>query len=105
MKRVSQRGMYNAVADINIVPMLDLVFNLLIIFMLTTPLLEQSIPINLPTAQNASPIKEHDLTTVNLDAAGGIFLDKKPATLAELESAAAATIATAARSLTIVWSH
>ena len=84
MKRVSQRGMYNAVADINIVPMLDLVFNLLIIFMLTTPLLEQSIPINLPTARNAAPIKEQDLTTVNLNATGGIFLDRKPVTLAEL---------------------
>ena len=92
MKRVSQRGMYNAVADINIVPMLDLVFNLLIIFMLTTPLLEQSIPINLPTARNAAPIKEQDLTTVNLNATGGIFLDRKPVTLAELESAAAARV-------------
>ncbi len=48
MKRISQRGMYNAVADINIVPLMDLVFNLLIVFMLATPLLEQSMDIKLP---------------------------------------------------------
>jgi len=92
MKRVSQRGMYNAVADINVVPLVDLVFNLLIVFMLTTPLLEQSINIKLPTASSAASMPEHDLTTVNLDAAGRIFLDKKSMTLAELEALARSRI-------------
>ncbi len=92
MKRVSQRGMYNAVADINVVPMMDLVFNLLIVFMLTTPLLEHSINIKLPSAPHSEPIKERDLTTVNLDAAGRIFLDQKMVTLAELEGVAIAHV-------------
>ncbi len=94
MKRVSQRGMYNPVADINVVPLVDLVFNLLIVFMLTTPLLEQSINIKLPRAQSTSPMPEHDLTTVNLDAAGQIFLGKRRVSLADLEGEARSRVQT-----------
>ena len=85
MKRFSQRGMYNAVADINIVPMMDLVWNLLIVFMLATPLLEQSIDLKLPSAKSGAPMDAKDMTTVNLDATGHLFVDKKPVTYAELE--------------------
>ncbi len=86
MKRVSQRGMYNAVADINVVPMMDLVFNLLIVFMLATPLLEQSINIKLPAAKSATELNPKEFTTVSLDSAGHIYLGEKRVTLPELEN-------------------
>lgn len=92
MKRFSQRGMYNAVADINIVPMMDLVWNLLIVFMLATPLLEQSIHLKLPAAKSGSPMETKDITTINLDSAGHIYLDKKAVTFTELEQAARALV-------------
>lgn len=92
MKRYSQRGMYNAVADINIVPLMDLVFNLLIVFMLATPLLEQSANIALPPLKGAAPLNKKDITTVNLDSSGHLFLDKKRVTLPELEKAVHAKV-------------
>ncbi len=94
MKRVSQRGMYNAVADINVVPLTDLVFNLLIVFMLTTPLLEQSINIKLPSASSGGAIDTRDVTTVDLDSTGRAFIHEKPVTLGELEKLAREKIAT-----------
>src|SRR6266851_723314 len=48
MRRFSQRNVLVTLADINITPLLDLAFVLLIIFVITTPLLEQGIDLNLP---------------------------------------------------------
>ena len=86
MKRISQRGMYNAVADINIVPLMDLVFNLLIVFMLTTPLLEHSINLKLPQVAAGSTVDAKACTTIELDSAGRAFVEKKLVSLAEIEA-------------------
>lgn len=48
MRRFSQRNHLVTLNEINITPLLDLAFVLLIIFVITTPLLEQSIPLKLP---------------------------------------------------------
>lgn len=48
MRRFSQRSSLVTLSEINITPLLDLAFVLLIIFIITTPLLQQSIPLNLP---------------------------------------------------------
>ena len=50
MARVFKRkDRLSAMSEINLTSLMDLVFCLLIIFMITTPLLEQTIPLNLPT--------------------------------------------------------
>ena len=92
MKRISQRGMYNTVADINIVPLMDLVFNLLIVFMLATPLLEQSVDIKLPPLQSGSPVDTKDMTTIHLDSTGHAIVNDKSISLPELERLARAKI-------------
>lgn len=48
MRRFSQRNQLVTLNEINITPLLDLAFVLLIIFVITTPLLEQTIPLKLP---------------------------------------------------------
>jgi len=48
MRRFSQRSYLVTLSEINITPLLDLAFVLLIIFVITTPLLEQSINLKLP---------------------------------------------------------
>jgi len=48
MRRYSQRHALVTLSDINITPLLDLAFVLLIIFVITTPLLENSIDLRLP---------------------------------------------------------
>ncbi len=85
MKRISQRGMYNAVADINIVPLMDLVFNLLIVFMLATPLLENSINLKLPSTASGTPVDNKNFTAVDLDSSGRAFIEKRNVTPAEIE--------------------
>ncbi|NBR46720.1 MAG: biopolymer transporter ExbD, partial [Verrucomicrobia bacterium] len=55
MRRSSRSQHGTVLAELNITPLLDLVFVLLIIFMITTPLLEQQLPVDLPkSSQSAS---------------------------------------------------
>ncbi len=84
--------MYNAVADINVVPLMDLVFNLLIVFMLTTPLLEHSINLKLPQVASGSSVEAKSCTTIELDSAGRAFIEKKLVGLAEIEALARAKV-------------
>jgi len=56
MRRFSQRNSLVTLSDINITPLLDLAFVLLIIFIITTPLLEKGLDLQLPTGV-ASRIK------------------------------------------------
>jgi biopolymer transport protein ExbD len=54
MRRFSQRNSLVTLNDINITPLLDLAFVLLIIFVITRPLLEQNMDLNLPKGGNSS---------------------------------------------------
>ena len=52
MARIFRRNpRLSALAEPNVTPLIDLAFSLLIIFMITTPLLEQTIPLELPTEE------------------------------------------------------
>ncbi len=67
-------------ADINVTPMADIMLVLLIIFMITTPLLQSGITVNLPKAKNPLDAPEADskeavVVAVNRD--GRLFLAKK----------------------------
>ena len=53
MRRSSRSSSGLALAELNITPLLDLVFVLLIIFMITTPLMEQQLPVDLPKASTS----------------------------------------------------
>jgi biopolymer transport protein ExbD len=74
----------DVIAEINIVPFVDIVLVLLITFMLTSSaIVRASIPVELPTAASADSIAQSSLNVV-LDRSGGLFLDAKPTTLGEL---------------------
>jgi biopolymer transport protein ExbD len=77
----------STLSDINVTPLLDLAFVLLIIFMITTPLMEQKIGINLPDSRRTKPDLV-DLKTVKqvaIDAAGRVYLDEQRVEVEELE--------------------
>ena len=64
-------------AEINVVPYIDVMLVLLVIFMVTAPLLTQGIEVDLPKA-NAEPIKsipDHDPLVISVDAAGNLFVN------------------------------
>lgn len=92
MKRYSQRQPHGSLAELNVTPLLDLAFTLLIIFILASPALEQSVKLNLPTAP-ARPSTEIDpksVRTIAVDSSGKIFLDRQPLSPAELRAELAA---------------
>ena len=85
MRRFSQRSALVTLSEINITPLLDLAFVLLIIFVITTPLLEQSLPLRRPVGGGPSPrVEQHDVRTVEISAAGEYRLNRKPIALASL---------------------
>jgi len=90
MRRFSQRSALVTLSEINITPLLDLAFVLLIIFVITTPLLEQSLPLKLPAGGQPSPrVDQSDIRTVEISPQGAYRLNKMPIRLDDLERALA----------------
>jgi len=74
-------GRSNVNADINVTPMADIMLVLLIIFMITTPLLQTGVTVNLPKAKNpldAPEADSKDAIVVALTREGRIYLQKTP---------------------------
>jgi biopolymer transport protein ExbD len=68
MRRYSQRQSLSTLSEINIIPLLDLAFVLLIIFMITTPLLESSMNLVIPSSGATNPpIKSTKVQIVSID--------------------------------------
>lgn len=68
MRRYSQRQSLSTLSEINITPLLDLAFVLLIIFMITTPLLESSMNLVIPSSgATAPPINSSQVQTLSID--------------------------------------
>lgn len=89
MRRFSQRNSLVTLSEINVTPLLDLAFVLLIIFIITTPMLESSLNINLPAGSakpDTRPPKAEDIRTVEIDRAGNFRLQKRPLKLDEIEA-------------------
>ncbi|MGA2028803.1 MAG: biopolymer transporter ExbD [Verrucomicrobiota bacterium] len=85
MRRFSQRSYLVTLSEINITPLLDLAFVLLIIFVITTPLLEQSIDLKLPRGGQAEKrIEKRDIATVEISNTGVYALDKQRVSLPQL---------------------
>jgi biopolymer transport protein ExbD len=85
MRRFSQRNSLVTLSDINITPLLDLAFVLLIIFIITTPLLEKGLDLKLPKANGTnSKVEQKDVRTVEIDARGIYSMNKHPMQLNQL---------------------
>ena len=87
MRRFSQRNSLVTLSEINITPLLDLAFVLLIIFVITTPLLEQGLSLNLPVGGKPDAVLVKDnIRTVEIDARGGFMLNRSRMTVAQIEA-------------------
>ncbi len=71
--------------DINITPMLDLAYVLLVIFILMCTASVQGVKVNLPKASAAPSLAKPKTRAVTVSNTGQIFLDTVPVTLPELE--------------------
>jgi biopolymer transport protein ExbD len=86
MRRFSQRSALVTLSEINITPLLDLAFVLLIIFVITTPLLEKGLDLHLPTLANGADREIHkdDIMTVQITRQGGYVLQGRPMPLPQV---------------------
>jgi len=69
--------------EINMTPLIDLTFLLLITFIITMPLVEQGIPINLPKGKTQA-IDQKESRSITVDDQGQVFLDSVPITIEAL---------------------
>ena len=75
------RRVTSTLAEINVVPLVDVMLVLLIIFMVTAPMIQQGIDVNLPIARRANPIEGERITiTVPLGYKdnGIVYLNEDP---------------------------
>jgi len=91
MRRFSERNSLVTLSDINITPLLDLAFVLLIIFVITTPLLEKGLDLQLPTGVGHSDPKfnRRDIHVVEVSQQGYYVLDHKAMKLDQISQALA----------------
>jgi biopolymer transport protein ExbD len=91
MRRYSNRTSLSTLSEINITPLLDLAFVLLIIFMITTPLLENSKTLIIPSsATTNAPINPAAVQTLSIDRNEVVRLNEEVIEPAALESRLAA---------------
>ncbi len=73
-------------SDINITPMLDLAYVLLVIFIIMTTATVQGIKVNLPKASAAPSLAKPQTKAITVAADGTIYLDTYPVTMDQLET-------------------
>ena len=98
-----------AVAEINVVPYIDVMLVLLIIFMVTAPMLMQGVKVDLPDA-DAAPVDNQDSEPliVSVDAAGQLYLniggnEKQALELATIRQRVAAVLRRSPEKPVLVW--
>jgi biopolymer transport protein ExbD len=91
MRRFSNRTSLTTLSEINITPLLDLAFVLLIIFMITTPLMENSKTLIIPSSGTTNaPINPAAVQTLSLDRNEVVRLNEEVVPPAELDARLAA---------------
>jgi biopolymer transport protein ExbD len=80
-------GGEEVLSEINVTPLVDVMLVLLVVFLVTAPLLTNTIRVNLPETSKvaASAPEQKKSVNVSIDAAGGVYIDRQPVGLADLE--------------------
>jgi biopolymer transport protein ExbD len=72
--------------EINVTPLLDLAWTLLVVFIIAVTASVQGIKVNLPKASNTPSLVKPRTKAITIHSAGQIYLDAYPVTMAELET-------------------
>ena len=87
MRRISSKLQLSTLTELNVTPLLDLAFVLLIIFMITTPLMENSLDLVVPTSSTAkASVQSSQVQTINVNRDSTLELDGTPITAQALEN-------------------
>src|SRR5437879_9465079 len=74
----------SVLAQINVTPLVDVMLVLLVIFMVTAPIIQQGVQINLPQAKAGAITGSEELLVVTIAKTGKIYLNDNPMNLVEL---------------------
>ena len=88
-------GRQSPMSEINVVPLVDVMLVLLIIFIITAPLLTHSVKIDLPKAESNPNITQPEHVELAIRADGSLFWNGEPVVLEQLAPRFAATVAQA----------
>lgn len=105
---MASSGKHRFKAEINVVPYIDVMLVLLVIFMVTAPLLTQGVKVELPKA-NAKPldVKQEEPLIVSLKADGKLYLNlgdqKAPKPIAEVQSTVEKVLKAKPGTAVLVW--
>lgn len=83
----------NAVSEINMVPLIDVMLVLLVIFIITAPLLSHSIKINVPQASSEPVQQDPKVVDFAVDANGQLFWNEQPVSMEQIPALMAAEAA------------
>ena len=76
-QRARGRRVYRPLSDINVTPMVDVMLVLLIVFMITAPMMQGGVDVELPRAE-ARPLSPKEGMVVSVNRDGRIFVDQTP---------------------------
>jgi biopolymer transport protein TolR len=71
-------------ADINVTPLVDVMLVLLVIFMVTAPMMQQGVQVNLPKANTKAMTAQEETVVVTVDKSGKVFINKNEIPAADL---------------------
>jgi biopolymer transport protein ExbD len=89
LKKTTKRG-HGTMTELNITPLMDLVFVLLVIFIITTPQMMNNLEVNLPSGKPPEQKPKVEPTRIEVNDAGQITLDQQPVSQVELKQRLAA---------------
>ncbi|NBR84074.1 MAG: biopolymer transporter ExbD [Verrucomicrobia bacterium] len=84
-RRKFSQSHHGSMNELNITPLLDLAFVLLVIFIITTPQLVNNLEMNLPSGKPPADAPKPKITNILISEAGKIVLNDEPKTLPELK--------------------
>jgi biopolymer transport protein ExbD len=106
MRRYSSRESLQTLTELNVTPLLDLAFVLLIIFMITTPLIENSLDLVVPTSSSAkTSVNPSEVVTISIDKNDIMKYNNEVVTAGDLESRLAAVHGQAPATAVVVRPH
>jgi len=87
MRRFSQKHGFSTLSEINVTPLLDLAFVLLIIFIITTPLMDKSVDLVIPSSKSApNTVNPATVQTISINREAEIKLNNQLVDLDQLAS-------------------
>ncbi|OGU15693.1 MAG: protein TolR [Geobacteraceae bacterium GWC2_53_11] len=84
-------------AEINVTPLVDVMLVLLVIFMVTAPMMQQGVQVNLPKADTKAMAPAEESVVVSVDKSGKVFVDKEEVPAGDLRKRLTAMFVTRAK--------